>query len=373
MRPIVVVEALEFGQLDVQGSDAQLAVAGLVELVAAHRVGALDAAAAIGASGRQHEQFDAALLAGGLELGHGLAAAVDLHRLDIERRLADQVVEESCGAGCGGARVGAHAAQLRDRAHGLGLLDAEAGPDGDAQVVDLHHLAGLSSAGAVAPAPGVAVELAPPLGLCSPVMECDGLGPAGPHQAGDHAPGGGLAGREAVLARQHGADLGAPPQRKAKARLAHQLELGGGPLALPHPVRAAAAVGQGADALLAQAPLPAAGRRPRAAGRLQGGRLGRALKAKLVEQRERGEALGGLRRKFVADRVETIKFAVRIFGLHGAFSRLSAVGFSLSAMLPQKFFARPLFPFGLRPTGKSGQSHMYLNPDIPDNICPGRP
>ncbi len=32
-------------------------------------------------------------------------------------------------------------------------------------------------------------------------------------------------------------------------------------------------------------------------------------------------------------------------------------------MLPQKFFARPLFPFGLRPTGKSGRSHMYLNPD----------
>ena len=373
MRPVVVVEALEFGQLDVQGSDAQLAVVELVELVAAHRVGALDAAVVFWASGRQHEQFDAALLAGGLELGHELAAAVDLHRLEVERRLADEMVEESCGAGCGGARVGAHVAQLRDRAHGLELLDREAGLDGDAQVVDLHHLAGLAPAVAVAPAPGVAVELAPPLGLCSPVMECDGLGPAGPHQAGDHAPGGGLAGREAVLARQHGADLGAPPQRKAKARLAHQLELGGGPLALPHPVRAAAAVGQGADALLAQAPLPAVERRPRAAGRLQGGRLGRALEAKLVEQRERVEALGGLRRKFVADRVETIKFAVRIFDLHGALSRLSAVGFSLSAMLPQKFFARPLFPFGLRPTGKSGQSHMYLTPDTRLLSCPASP
>ncbi len=32
MRPVVVVEALEFGQLDVQGADAQLAVVELVEL-----------------------------------------------------------------------------------------------------------------------------------------------------------------------------------------------------------------------------------------------------------------------------------------------------------------------------------------------------
>ena len=92
MRAVVVVEALEFGQLDVQRAHAQLAVVELVELVAADRVGALDAAVIFGASGRQHEQFDAAPLAGGLELGHELAAAVDLHRLDIERRLADQMV-----------------------------------------------------------------------------------------------------------------------------------------------------------------------------------------------------------------------------------------------------------------------------------------
>ncbi len=231
MRAVVVVEALEFGQLDVQGADAELAVAGLVELVAAGRVGALHAAVIFRASGRQDEQFDAAALAGGLELGHELAAAVDLRRLDIERRLADQAAEERRGAGGGGARVGAHAAKLRDRAHRLELLDAEAGLDGDAHVVDLHHLAGLSPAGAVAPAAGVAVELAPPLGFHAPVMERDRLGLAGADQAGDHAPGGGLAGREAALARQHGADLGAPPQREALPRLAHQLELAVGPLA----------------------------------------------------------------------------------------------------------------------------------------------
>ncbi len=126
MRPIGVAEAFEFGQLD-----AQLAVAGLVELAAAGRVGALDAAVAIRAFGRRREQFDAAPPAGGLELGRGLAAAVDLHRPEVERRLADKMVEQLRGAGGGGARAGAHAAKLRDRAHGLGFLDREAGLDGD--------------------------------------------------------------------------------------------------------------------------------------------------------------------------------------------------------------------------------------------------
>ncbi len=361
MRPAGVVEALEFGQLDVQGADAELAGAGLVELVAAGRVGALDAAVIFGASGRQHEQFDAAPLAGGLELGHEFAAAVDLHRLDIERRLADQVVKESCGAGGGGARVGAHVAKLRDRAYGLELLDAEAGLDGDAHVVDLHHLAGLSPA--VAVAPGVAVELALPPRLCSPVVERDGLGPAGADQAGDHASGGGLAGREAALARQHGADLGAPPQRKALARLAHQLELGGGPLAPPHPMRAAAAVGQGADALLAQAPLPAIQRRPGAAGRFERGAFRGAFAAKLVVEPDQVEALGGLGRDGFADRIDATEFAVRRFDLHGASSRLSAMVFLFSSMLPEKFSRRPPPPFGLRPSGGGGRSHMYLNPD----------
>ena len=319
MRAVVVVEALEFGQLDVQRAHAQLAGVELVELVAAGRVGALDAAIANGASGRQHEQGDAALLAGGLELGRGLAAAIDLHRLDIERRLADQMVQELRGAGGGGARIGAHVAQLGDRAHRLEFLDAEAGLDGDARMVDLHHLAGLSPAVAVAPALGVAVELALPLGLCSPAVERDGLGPAGADQAGDHAPGGGGAGREAALARQHGADLGAPPKRKALARLAHQLELGGGPLA--------------------QAPLPAIQRRPGAAGRFERSAFRGAFAAKLVVEPDQVEALGGLGRKFVADRVETIKFAVRMFDLHGAISRLSAAGFSQALCYLKNFRA----------------------------------
>ncbi len=279
MRPVGVVEALEFGQLDVQGADAELAGVELVELVAADGVGALDAAVIFGASGRQHEQGDAAPLAGGLELGHELAAAVDLHRPDIERRLADQAVE-----------------QLRDRADGLGPLDREAGLDGDARMIDLHHLAGLSPAGAAAPALSVAVELALPLGLHAPVMERDGLGLAGAHQAGDHAPGGGLAGREAALARQHRADLGAAPQREAKARRP-------------------------------------AGRSPRSRPQGEAGRTARACRSarRPAAKVRRGPDRG-------------VKFAVRTFGLHGALSRLSAAGFVSSAMLPQKFSRARLLP-----------------------------
>ncbi len=56
MRAIVVVEVLEPGQLDVQRADARLAGAGLMELAAAGRVGALHAAAMLGAFGRQREQ-----------------------------------------------------------------------------------------------------------------------------------------------------------------------------------------------------------------------------------------------------------------------------------------------------------------------------
>ncbi len=113
VRPVGVAEALEPGQLDVQLADAELAGAGLVELAAAGGVGALDAAVAIRAFRRQHEQRDAAPLAGGLELGRGLAAAVDLDRLDVERCLADQMVEQLQSAGGRGVRVGAHVAQLR--------------------------------------------------------------------------------------------------------------------------------------------------------------------------------------------------------------------------------------------------------------------
>ena len=124
-------------------------------------------------------------------------------------------------------------------------------------MVDPDHLAEPSPAGAAAPALGVAVELAPPLGLGATVVECYRRGLAGgAHQAGDNVPGGGRDGREAVLA---------------------------------------------------QVPLPAVERRLGAADRLQGGRPRGALKAKLVEQRELVEAACGESSSRTASRRQNLR------------------------------------------------------------------
>ncbi len=42
--------------------------------------------------------------------------------------------------------------------------------------------------------------------------------------------------------------------------------------------------------------------------------------------------------------------------------------FLFGSMLPEKFSRRPPPPFGLRPSGGGGRSHMYLNPDSPPKI-----
>ncbi len=101
--------------------------------------------------------------------------------------------------------------------------------------------------------------------------------------------------------------------------------------------------GGGGERAGAQAPFPAVERRSGAADRIQGGRLGRAFASKLAEQRKLVEALGGLRRKFVADRIETAESTVRTFGLHGAFSRLSALD-CYQAPCCLKIFRAPAFP-----------------------------
>ena len=63
------------------GLDGEFAVEEVPELDAGGSVGAFDAAVPLGASRRQDAEFDAELLAGVLELGHELAAAVDLDGL----------------------------------------------------------------------------------------------------------------------------------------------------------------------------------------------------------------------------------------------------------------------------------------------------
>jgi hypothetical protein len=108
---VVVVEMLE--GLDVGGEllEGERQLMAGVELVAPAAIAALDGAPGsspgraieFGRSGRQDEQPDAALGAGGLELGHELAAAVDLDGVERERQLGREPVEEQLGGLGGGA------------------------------------------------------------------------------------------------------------------------------------------------------------------------------------------------------------------------------------------------------------------------------
>ncbi len=73
-----------FGERGRDGGDGHRAVAPVPELDPGGAVGALDAAVPPGPPGRRHVEGDFQRLAGALEVGHELAAAVDLDGLDGE-------------------------------------------------------------------------------------------------------------------------------------------------------------------------------------------------------------------------------------------------------------------------------------------------
>lgn len=68
-----------------------------VEFVAPGAVGAFDAAVEHGRPGRQDVELEALGLAGVLELGHELGAAIDLDGADREGQFGEQLVEEAGG------------------------------------------------------------------------------------------------------------------------------------------------------------------------------------------------------------------------------------------------------------------------------------
>ena len=78
MWPLVVVEELMLGELGGGVGDGEGAVVLVPELDAGGPVGPLDAPVPLGLAGRQDLERDAPVLAGLLEVGHELAAAVDL-------------------------------------------------------------------------------------------------------------------------------------------------------------------------------------------------------------------------------------------------------------------------------------------------------
>src|SRR5581483_11335309 len=106
MRSIVIVEmgegvdgAVELGEIVGRVVDG-------VELVAPGTVGAFDGAVELGGLGRQDVEREVALLAGGLELGLELGAAVDLEGVDLVGQGGEELVEELGGGLGGGAAEG---------------------------------------------------------------------------------------------------------------------------------------------------------------------------------------------------------------------------------------------------------------------------
>ena len=80
-----VVAVLEGVDERIELVDAGWQIVDGVELVAPRAVASLDRAVDLGALGRQHEELDGSALAGVLELGHELGAAIDLDGLDLGR------------------------------------------------------------------------------------------------------------------------------------------------------------------------------------------------------------------------------------------------------------------------------------------------
>ena len=188
VRAHVVVEELVLGELGGDVGDGEGAVVAVPELDAGGPVGALDAPVPLGPSRRQDLERDASVLAGALEVGTELAAAVDLDGGDREGHGLDHGLQEALGVVGGGPpeHAGDHVlgggADGRTRRVRRNLLEGPA-VLGVGHVVDLDQLAGGLGLGAVPPSvrPG-AVEGPSALGLGPSLAE--GRGPDPPVRDG---------------------------------------------------------------------------------------------------------------------------------------------------------------------------------------------
>ena len=113
VRAHVVVEELVLGELRGDVGDGEGAVVAAPELDAGGPVGPLDAAVELGPSRRQDVEGDAPVLAGLLEVGHELAAAVDLDGGDREGHDLGHGREEALGVAGGGLGEGPRVAMCR--------------------------------------------------------------------------------------------------------------------------------------------------------------------------------------------------------------------------------------------------------------------
>ena len=105
MRTDGIVDFLPVAEFAVEFFHLQRAGRDLVELLGVGAIGGFDGAVEFGRTWRQDEEMKAALLAGLLELGGKLRAAIDRDGADGKRHAVLQSVEELGGGLSDGARV----------------------------------------------------------------------------------------------------------------------------------------------------------------------------------------------------------------------------------------------------------------------------
>src|SRR5215216_21265 len=97
MRSMMVVEVLEGIDMLRDFFDSGWEVGGCVEFVSPGAIASLDGSIELWRSRRQDIERDLLFLAGGLELGHELGAAVDLDGLDGPGHFGGDLFEEVGG------------------------------------------------------------------------------------------------------------------------------------------------------------------------------------------------------------------------------------------------------------------------------------
>ena len=299
--PLIVVEELVPGECGRHGGDCERAVVPAPELDPGGPVAALDAAVPLGPPGRQDMEGDFQRLAGALEVGHELAAAVDLDGLDGEGHGRDGGFEEALGVAGGGAGEDAGGGELGDGADGAELLEglavAAAG-----HVVDLNHLAGGFGFGLVPVFPSLrpgAFEAAAALGLGAALAEGRGLDPAVGDGLGDDAPDGGD-GQADAAAVEHGLQARLAHERVLGPQLEHGPVVGVGPAPLADVFGPGALRREGLEAAAAEGFAPVMVGALGQADGLQRVALEHALGGHLVDEIEDALALpGGLGRGLV--------------------------------------------------------------------------
>jgi len=136
-----------------------------------------------------------------------------LDRLDPERHLGDELVEEGCGGLRGRSVIGFGDGPFGDRAIGGEVLDRLGWGEIDEQGVELDEAAGLCRLDVLGQALGEASFGGPAAGMRPLAQGRHGLHDAAIDERADHAADGGVGGREAFRPHER-PDLGPAPHRE---------------------------------------------------------------------------------------------------------------------------------------------------------------